>query len=115
MFWSSAAVMSGRAPMASIPTARHLIDDGPSADSEIAKAATILSATLTVLSSTTVIGLYDHGYAIAAQRRPTPAIEGRLWHIRAGRTVIATGATERPIVFADNDRPGIMLASSAAT
>ena len=91
-----------------------LIDDGPSLDSEIAKAATLSISTLTVLSNTTVLGLYDHGYAIAAQRSPTRAIEGRLWHIRAGRTVIATGAIERPIVFADNDRPGIMLASSAA-
>ena len=38
--------------------------------------------------------------------RPTPAAEGRLWHVRAGRIVLATGAIERPIVFADNDRPG---------
>ena len=28
--------------------------------------------------------------------------------------MIATGATERPIVFADDDRPGIMLASAAS-
>ena len=41
--------------------------------------------------------------------------EGRLWRIRAGRIVLATGATERPIVFAGNDRPGILLASAAAT
>ena len=29
--------------------------------------------------------------------------------------IVATGAHERPIVFADNDRPGIMLAHSART
>ena len=29
--------------------------------------------------------------------------------------VLATGAHERPVVFADNDRPGIMLASAART
>ncbi|HZZ52588.1 MAG TPA: 2Fe-2S iron-sulfur cluster-binding protein [Pseudonocardia sp.] len=36
----------------------------------------------------------------------------RLWHIRARRVVVATGAQERPMVFADNDRPGIMLAGA---
>ena len=39
----------------------------------------------------------------------------RLWHIRAGRVVLATGAHERPIAFADNDRPGVMLAGAART
>ena len=63
----------------------------------------------------TALGIYDHGYVTAVERCPTPATEGRLWHIRAGRIVIATGATERPIVFADDDRPGVMLAGAAAT
>ena len=36
----------------------------------------------------------------------------RSWRIRAGEAVIATGATERLLVFAGNDRPGVMLASS---
>ena len=67
-----------------------------------------------VLADTTALGVYDHGYVTAVQRRPTPRTEGRLWHIRAGRIVIATGATERPIIVADGDRPGIMLASAAA-
>jgi sarcosine oxidase subunit alpha len=67
-----------------------------------------------VLGDTTALGVYDHGYVTAVQRRPTPRTEGRLWHIRAGRIVVATGATERPIVFANDDRPGIMLASAAA-
>ncbi len=39
--------------------------------------------------------------------------EQRLWHVRARHIVLATGALERPIVFPDNDRPGIMLASAA--
>src|SRR4029077_228229 len=39
----------------------------------------------------------------------------RLWHIRARRVVLAPGALERPLVFADNDRPGIMLASAVET
>jgi sarcosine oxidase subunit alpha len=37
----------------------------------------------------------------------------RVWKIRARRVVLATGALERPLVFADNDRPGIMLAGAA--
>ncbi len=38
---------------------------------------------------------------------------GRLWQVRAKRVVIAAGAIERPLVFPDNDRPGIMLAEAA--
>ncbi len=37
----------------------------------------------------------------------------RLWHVRADRVVIAAGALERPLVFAGNDRPGIILADAA--
>ncbi len=37
----------------------------------------------------------------------------RLWQMRAREVVLATGAIERPLVFADNDRPGIMLADAA--
>ena len=36
----------------------------------------------------------------------------RLWKIRTAQVVLATGAIERPLVFADNDRPGVMLASA---
>ncbi|NJR13776.1 MAG: FAD-dependent oxidoreductase [Phyllobacteriaceae bacterium] len=39
----------------------------------------------------------------------------RVWQVRAKRVVIATGAIERHMVFAENDRPGIMLASAART
>ena len=62
----------------------------------------------------TALGIYDHGYVLVAERRPQYVTEGRLWHIRAGRIVLATGAFERPIPFPDNDRPGVMLASAAA-
>jgi sarcosine oxidase subunit alpha len=36
----------------------------------------------------------------------------RLWRVRAAQVVLATGALERPLVFPDNDRPGVMLASA---
>jgi sarcosine oxidase subunit alpha len=39
----------------------------------------------------------------------------RLWQVRAKRVIIAAGAIERHMVFANNDRPGIMLASAART
>jgi Glycine cleavage system T protein (aminomethyltransferase) len=39
--------------------------------------------------------------------------EQRLWHVRARAVILATGALERPIVFQENDRPGIMLATAA--
>ena len=74
----------------------------------------------THLQRTTVFGSYDANYLIAAQRRTVhldgPAGDGisreRIWHIRAQQVVLATGAHERPIVFENNDRPGIMLAGA---
>ncbi len=39
----------------------------------------------------------------------------RLWHLRASKVVIATGALERPLLFSGNDRPGVMLADAART
>ncbi len=68
-----------------------------------------------VLTSTLVTGYYDHDVLVAVDRSqaddPTRPVE-RLWKIRAKRVVIATGAIEQPLVFANNDRPGIMLAGA---
>nr|1VRQ_A Chain A, Sarcosine oxidase alpha subunit [Corynebacterium sp. U-96]1X31_A Chain A, Sarcosine oxidase alpha subunit [Corynebacterium sp. U-96]3AD7_A Chain A, Subunit alpha of sarcosine oxidase [Corynebacterium sp. U-96]3AD8_A Chain A, SARCOSINE OXIDASE ALPHA SUBUNIT [Corynebacterium sp. U-96]3AD9_A Chain A, SARCOSINE OXIDASE ALPHA SUBUNIT [Corynebacterium sp. U-96]3ADA_A Chain A, SARCOSINE OXIDASE ALPHA SUBUNIT [Corynebacterium sp. U-96] len=74
----------------------------------------------THLQRTTVFGSYDANYILAAQRRTVhldgPSGQGvsreRIWHIRAKQVVLATAAHERPIVFENNDRPGIMLAGS---
>lgn len=60
------------------------------------------------LERTWLLGLYDDNYAIAIER------DRRIWRIRARRIVLATGALERPEIFADNDRPGVMLAGAAA-
>ncbi|NCT12785.1 MAG: sarcosine oxidase subunit alpha family protein [Rhodobacterales bacterium] len=62
-------------------------------------------------------GLYDHGYALAHERLTdhapaTPGPRHRLWRIRAGRIITATGAIERPLSFAGNDVPGVLLASA---
>ncbi len=77
---------------------RHRIDDAPD--------------DVTVLTRTTALGAYDDGFVVASER--TSQLD-RLWHVRARRVILATGATERPIAFAGNDRPGVMLATSAAT
>ena len=59
-------------------------------------------------------GVYDHGYVLAYEQldgaADTP--RHRLWQIRAGRVVTATGAIERPLSFAGNDLPGVVLAAS---
>jgi sarcosine oxidase subunit alpha len=62
-------------------------------------------------------GVYDHGYVLANERTAdhTPGDgrpKQRLWRIRAGHIITATGAIERPLAFAGNDIPGVMLAAS---
>ncbi len=62
-------------------------------------------------------GVYDHGYALGYERLRdhAPSLAGprhRLWRIRARRIITATGAIERPLCFAGNDVPGVMLASA---
>lgn len=75
---------------------------------------------VTLLARTTVAGRYEHGFVILCEKlRDGPAPAGdpsprwRLWKLRVGRTVIATGAIERPMVFANNDRPGVMTVGAA--
>ncbi|MGW2490429.1 sarcosine oxidase subunit alpha family protein [Streptomyces sp. NPDC001606] len=76
-----------------------------------------------VLRRTTAFGSYDDNYVLALQRRtdhlgtaaPAGVSRQRLWHIRARQVVLATGAHERPLVFAGNDRPGVMLAGAVRT
>jgi len=75
------------------------------------------------LQRTTAFGSYDDGLVLALERRTDhlgPAAPGhlsrqRVWRLRARSVVLATGAHERPVVFADNDRPGVMLAGAART
>ncbi len=67
---------------------------------------------------TTVFGAYDHGIYGALERRTDhlAAADGKprqiLWRIYSKRAILCAGATERPIAFAGNDRPGIMLAGA---
>ena len=72
-----------------------------------------------VLTRTTASGLWDHGFVTLAEHVVEPGQAGplsqRLWHVRAKRIVLATGAIERPLTFAGNDRPGVMLSRSVRT
>ena len=71
-----------------------------------------VSPDVDVLARATALGVYEDGYVLIHQRsRP---IE-RVWHVRARNVVLASGAHERPIAFANNDRPGVMLATAART
>ncbi|MFH9991070.1 sarcosine oxidase subunit alpha family protein [Streptomyces luteogriseus] len=87
------------------------------------RAALDAAPEVVVLTRTTAFGSYDDNYVLALQRRtdhlgaaaPEGVSRRRLWHIRARRVILATGAHERPLVFAGNDRPGVMLAASVRT
>ncbi|CDN49294.1 sarcosine oxidase subunit alpha [Neorhizobium galegae] len=77
---------------------------------------------VTVLTRTTVFGYYNHGFLGLVERvtdhvaKPGKDLpRERLWQVRAKKVVLATGSIERHMVFANNDRPGIMLASAART
>ncbi|PZO81772.1 MAG: sarcosine oxidase subunit alpha family protein [Mesorhizobium amorphae] len=65
----------------------------------------------TVLSRTTAFGVYDANLVTLWQRRENQP--DRLWRVRAGEIVLAAGAIERPLVFPDNDRPGVMSSEAA--
>ncbi|MDH3475478.1 MAG: 2Fe-2S iron-sulfur cluster-binding protein, partial [Rhodospirillales bacterium] len=74
-----------------------------------------------LLPRTTAFGYHDHNFLTLLERvtdhlgpgAPAHLPRQRLWKVRARQVVLATGAIERPLVFADNDRPGVMLAGAA--
>ncbi|WP_374596549.1 sarcosine oxidase subunit alpha family protein [Sphingosinicella sp.] len=73
-----------------------------------------------LLPRTTAFGLFTDRMAGLSERitdhlsqPPDHLPRERLWQVRAGRIVLATGAIEQPLVFPNNDRPGIMLAGAA--
>ena len=79
------------------------------------------SANVEVLPRSTVSGYYDHNFLTIVERRSDHLGPGsvagtreRLHRVRAEQVVLATGAIERPVVFANNDLPGIMLATAVS-
>ncbi|MEO0945925.1 MAG: 2Fe-2S iron-sulfur cluster-binding protein, partial [Pseudomonadota bacterium] len=107
------AAWGGRAP-----TDGETIDGQP--------AATWVDATIERLSRmpnvrirlrTMGAGIYDHGYLLLDERLTNHSAEAtgprhRLWKVRSRQIITATGAIERPLSFAGNDLPGVMLASA---
>lgn len=79
---------------------------------------------VTILTRTCAAGYYADNFVslwervadhqAPAERDPVRPRQ-RLWRIRAGQVVLATGSIERPLVFHGNDRPGVMLAGAART
>lgn len=109
LLWSSAEIEGASAP----DYAQSLIEELASFD------------TVTLLPRTTIWGYYDGNTLTGLERlsdhqlsdhKPNHArlARHRNWKIRAKDVVLATGALERPLIFAGNDRPGIMLADSIA-
>jgi len=58
-------------------------------------------------------GLYEGGLLGVLQADPHPGAHERLVHLRAKRVVVATGAYEVPLLFENNDLPGILLSGGA--
>jgi len=103
----------GRAPVDSATV------EGQPAQAWIDATVTALSAmdNVTLHTRCMAAAVHDHGYVLAEQDLTShaPGSDGprkRLWRIRAGRIIAATGAIERPIPFAGNDIPGVMLAGA---
>ncbi|MFK7860666.1 MAG: sarcosine oxidase subunit alpha family protein [Granulosicoccus sp.] len=77
---------------------------------------------VTMLTNATVNGYHDHNFLTISERRtdhlsdhaPAGQVRQRMHKVRAGSVVLATGAHERPLVFANNDVPGCMVASSVS-
>ncbi len=100
----------------------ELIDGQSQLDWVVEQAEALAKAdNVHVMTRATVIGHYHHNYLMVLERLadhdPQLAQSGvprhRLWKVRAGKVILASGASERALTFANNDRPGVMLSSAA--
>jgi heterotetrameric sarcosine oxidase alpha subunit len=87
------------------------------AEAALAELSTLPNVRL--MPRTTIVGAFDHGIYSAVERvsdHLSQPLTGKprqtLWRIYSAHAILAGGATERPIAFENNDRPGIMLAGS---
>ncbi len=102
---------------------RRVIDDKSGIDWSTGVEAELAALpNVRILRRTTVLGVHDGGSYSALERvndhvavPPEHEPRQRVWHIVAKHAVLAAGAIERPLVFGDNDRPGVMLAGAART
>ena len=84
--------------------------------------SSLQQAGVRIMTRTTAFGLYDHGTAGLLERvtdhladKDEHLPRQRFWTVRAGCTILATGALERSFAFANNDRPGVMTVAAART
>ncbi len=86
-----------------------------------AAAARIQAAGGRIFTRTTASGYWEHDLVTLTQRISEPGqippqgVAQRLWHVRAAQVILATGSIERPMAFAHNDRPGVMLSQAVRT
>ncbi|MDP4032617.1 MAG: sarcosine oxidase subunit alpha family protein [Pseudorhodobacter sp.] len=113
MVLEQTANWGGRAPVDGVEI------DGDAADTWVNSTVQSLEAmdNVTLRTRCMAAGVYDHGYVLADENVAdhTPGDgrpKHRLWRIRTGKIITATGAIERPLSFAGNDIPGVMLASA---
>ena len=114
----------GARPGGSLLGETEALIDGRAAKSWLSETLATLEAApnVTILTRSNAFGYFAHNFIAVTQKlsdhladvRPGVPRE-RLWRIRAEEVVLATGAHERPLVFPDNDRPGVMLAGAART
>lgn len=111
-----------------VPGGTALYCDGDIAGSSAIHWVTSVAAELRqhpnvlLLPRTSVFGYYDNNHLMAVERRTDHLVPGstpgvprqRLWHFHAAQVILATGAHERPLVFGNNDLPGVMLAGAVA-
>jgi sarcosine oxidase, subunit alpha len=67
-----------------------------------------------VMPRTTAVGYYDHDVVALLEVSAAPhPVRERLLIVRTKRVVLATGVVEQPLIFSNNDRPGVVLAAAA--
>ena len=98
--------------------------DGKDAWSWLESAVAELSGmdNVRIMTRTTAIGYYHQNMVGLCQKLtdhmgtiPADVPRERLWRVRAKQVVLAQGASEKPLVFDGNDRPGVMMAGAAQT
>ncbi|WP_163575842.1 sarcosine oxidase subunit alpha family protein [Halomonas faecis] len=106
---------------------RELLDDRPAAQwAEQVIAELTECDNVTLLARTTANGYHDHHFVTLHERRTehlgetAPTVDGhrpsrsRMHRVRAGQVLLATGAHERPLVYAGNDVPGNLVAGAVS-
>jgi len=97
--------------------------DGKSATDWVRSAEAELAAMpeVTIIRRGVVFGYHDHNFLTIREsltdHLPLKSRKGfreRLWRVRAEQVILATGSHERPMVFGNNDLPGVMLSSALA-